>query len=68
MKKAEKNERSEIARTQLRTILNNIDAADSMAVPMCQDTGIHVFFVSGRITPGIEDRIRAGTLLSLIHI
>lgn len=62
LKEAEKKERSEIAKTQLRTILDNIKAADSLTVPMCQDTGIHVFFVSGRITPGIEDQIRAGTL------
>lgn len=62
MKEAEKKERSEIARTQLRTILDNIDAADRLTVPMCQDTGIHVFFVSGRITPDLEEHIRAGTL------
>lgn len=62
LKEAEKKERSEIARTQLRTILDNIDAADSLTVPMCQDTGIHVFFVSGRITPDLEEHIRAGTL------
>lgn len=62
LKGAEKKERSEIAKTQLRTILDNIEAADSLTVPMCQDTGIHVFFVSGRIIPGIEEQIRAGTL------
>ncbi len=62
LKEAEKKERSEIARTQLRTILDNIDAADRLTVPMCQDTGIHVFFVSGRITPDLEEHIRAGTL------
>ena len=62
LKEAEKKERSEIAKTQLRTILDNIEAADSLTVPMCQDTGIHVFFVSGRIIPGIEEQIRAGTL------
>ncbi len=62
LKEAEKKERSQIAKIQLRTILDNINAAGSLIVPMCQDTGIHVFFVSGRIIPGMEEQIRAGTL------
>lgn len=59
---AEMNETNAIAKTQLRTILENIDAAGKLRVPMCQDTGIHVFFVKGKITSDLEEKIRAGVL------
>lgn len=61
LKNAESNETNEIAKTQLQTILKNINAAENLALPICQDTGIHIFFVSGRILPDIEKEIRSGT-------
>jgi fumarate hydratase subunit alpha len=42
------------------TILDNIDAAGRLKVPMCQDTGVPVFFVSGRMIKGLEESIRRG--------
>ncbi len=42
---AYERETSETARAQLAAILNNIELAKSRSVPMCQDTGIMVFFV-----------------------
>lgn len=45
IKSAYKKEQNEIAKKNLETILKNIEAAGNLKVPMCQDTGIPVFFV-----------------------
>ena len=45
IKNAYEVEESEIARRNLEAILQNIEAAKKLGVPMCQDTGIPVFFV-----------------------
>ncbi len=45
LEKAYKAETEEIPKTQLKNILNNIDLAKESNIPMCQDTGIPVFFV-----------------------
>lgn len=60
LRAAEREETSEIARVQLRTILSNVEEARRLSVPLCQDTGVPVFFVSGRMFPGLEDGIRKG--------
>jgi len=57
---AEREETSEIARTQLRAILANVASADRLALPMCQDTGIPIFFVRGKCLPHLEEGIRRG--------
>jgi fumarate hydratase subunit alpha len=57
---AEEEETSEIARIQLRTILANVEMADRRTLPMCQDTGLPVFFVSGRCIPHLEEAVRRG--------
>jgi len=43
---AYRNETSEIARTQLKAILDNIKLARKKEVPVCQDTGIPLFYVT----------------------
>ena len=45
LRQAYDNEKSEIGRTQLKTILDNIELADKLKLPMCQDTGIISFYV-----------------------
>jgi fumarate hydratase subunit alpha len=45
LEKARKTERGEIAKTQLATILDNVKYARNKGVPICQDTGIPVFYV-----------------------
>jgi fumarate hydratase subunit alpha len=45
IEKAYKKETSETARAQLAAILKNIELAKKQMIPMCQDTGIMVFFV-----------------------
>ena len=58
--KAEREETSEVGRQQLRTILANVASADRLSVPMCQDTGIPIFFVKGKCIEGLEEGIRRG--------
>jgi fumarate hydratase subunit alpha len=45
IKKAYEEEENEIARSNLKTILENIDVAKKFRVPMCQDTGLPIVFV-----------------------
>jgi fumarate hydratase subunit alpha len=45
IKKAYDEEQSEIGKTQLKTILENIDLAENLKLPMCQDTGVISFYV-----------------------
>lgn len=42
---AYKHEDDKIARLNLKAILDNIEAAQEMGVPMCQDTGLPIVFV-----------------------
>ncbi len=45
LRKAEAREESPVAKSQLQAILKNIELAKNHGVPMCQDTGIQIFFV-----------------------
>ncbi len=45
IRKAEAREESPVAKSQLQAILKNIEIAETHSVPMCQDTGILIFFV-----------------------
>ncbi|MEN4006259.1 MAG: fumarate hydratase [Methanobacteriaceae archaeon] len=42
---AYKNEDHRLARLNLKAILDNIEAAEKLGVPMCQDTGLPIVFV-----------------------
>ncbi|MDO9044214.1 MAG: fumarate hydratase [Methanobacteriaceae archaeon] len=42
---AYKSEDSELGLLNLKAILDNIDAAEEMGVPLCQDTGLPIIFV-----------------------
>ncbi|HPR41462.1 MAG TPA: fumarate hydratase [Candidatus Methanofastidiosa archaeon] len=45
LNKALDSETNDVARVQLDTIINNIELARELGRPMCQDTGIHIFFL-----------------------
>jgi len=70
VRNAYEREESEIARRTLETILKNVEAAKKLRVPMCQDTGIPVFFVEiGRdlklefdLCEAIREGVRRATL------
>jgi fumarate hydratase subunit alpha len=53
-------ETNETAYSQLGGIMDNVKKAEFMGRPMCQDTGIPVFYVSGRFDVSIEESIRKG--------
>jgi fumarate hydratase subunit alpha len=69
LEKAHKTEREKIAKTQLATILENIGYARKKGIPICQDTGIPVFYVGigskAQVDLGIiEEAIAEGVRLA----
>jgi fumarate hydratase subunit alpha len=60
LERALAEETEEIAKAQLRTILENVRLAEEGRVPMCQDTGVPIFYVSGRWDEELESGIRQG--------
>lgn len=46
LKNAMKNETEEVPRMQLKAILDNLDLAEKTNTPLCQDTGVTIFYVS----------------------
>ena len=62
LKKAYENEVDEVPKMQLKAILDNMELAEDTCTPMCQDTGIHVFYVNVGNVPvkNIEEAIRTG--------
>ena len=53
-------ETNEIAYTQLGAIMENVKKAEHMGRPMCQDTGIPVFYVRGTFDSSIAKSIAEG--------
>lgn len=45
LERAYRQENNEIARLQLRSILANVRLAEKLGAPMCQDTGLPIFYV-----------------------
>jgi fumarate hydratase subunit alpha len=45
LEEAYKREEQDIARTNLEAVLENIQAAEELEIPMCQDTGLPIVFV-----------------------
>jgi len=60
LEEAYEGETDEIARMQCKAILENIELAHNEGLPLCQDTGIQVFFVkAGYDFPYLNDVIQA---------
>ena len=53
-------ETNEIAYSQLGAIMDNVKKAEFLGRPMCQDTGIPVFYVTGRFDHTTGDLIAEG--------
>ena len=47
LKGAHASEESKIPKLQLKNILENIEIASKKGVPICQDTGVHTFYLHG---------------------
>jgi len=64
LKSARDKESNAIARTQLSAIIKNADFAKENAIPMCQDTGVPVFFIDvgrgARLDFDLVEAIREG--------
>ena len=56
LRKDESIEENQVAKSQLQAILKNIEIAKNHAVPMCQDTGIMIFFaeLGTEFQPGFD--------------
>lgn len=61
---AAEEETHRIARVELENILDNLARAEELCVPICQDTGVFIFYLTIPpaipYTPDIEEAIRAG--------
>jgi fumarate hydratase subunit alpha len=72
LRKAETAEESQVAKSQLQAILKNIELAKNHGVPMCQDTGIMIFFLElgTEFQPGfdLEAAIREAVILATAEI
>lgn len=55
LKKAYREEESEAGKTQLEAILQNIELAEKTRTPVCQDTGVIIFYVkAGADVKGLD--------------
>lgn len=70
--KAETAEESPVAKSQLQAILKNLEIAKNHGVPMCQDTGIMIFFaeIGSEFQPSfdLEEAIREAVTLATAEI
>ena len=46
LKNAMKNETEDVPRMQLKAILDNLELAENTTTPLCQDTGVTIFYVN----------------------
>lgn len=53
-------ERNPTASTQLGAIMDNVKKAELLGRPMCQDTGIPIFYVRGKLDASIRKDIESG--------
>jgi len=60
LERARRTETDAVARVQLDTILKNLELGEARLLPMCQDTGLPLFYISGRCDEGIIPAIRKG--------
>jgi len=69
LKRARSSETSDIAEAELDTMIRNLEVAERLGVPICQDTGVPVVYVSlplevsltEAIYEGIADGVRRAT-------
>lgn len=67
LNQAYENEKSEIARLNIKSILKNLELAQENNVPMCQDTGLPIIFVKlgnvevENLEQGIIDGVKLAT-------
>ena len=60
LERARQTETSPVAKVQLDTILKNVGLGGMHLLPMCQDTGLALFYLTGPCDEGIVPAIRRG--------
>ena len=55
IKTAYENEKSETGKSQLGAIIKNFESGAQLCIPMCQDTGIHIYYVEIGVDCPIDD-------------
>ncbi len=60
LERARGSETEPVAKVQLDTILKNVELGEMRILPMCQDTGLPLFYISGHCDSGIIPAIRRG--------
>ena len=72
LKRAYREEENEVGKTQLKTILDNVELAEKKCAPMCQDTGVIIFYVrAGSQVEGldkIKDALRNATVKATLEV
>lgn len=63
LKKSVENEKSEVSRGVLKNLLKNAEIARRKEVPICQDTGMAVFFIE----IGNEVHVEGGTITEAVN-
>jgi fumarate hydratase subunit alpha len=58
LQRAHREEESEVGKTQLEAILNNVEFAEKTSTPMCQDTGVIIFYVKAGAQAKDLDKIK----------
>jgi fumarate hydratase subunit alpha len=55
LQRAYREEKSEVGKAQLKAILKNVELAEKMRAPLCQDTGVVIFYVkAGSQVTGLD--------------
>jgi fumarate hydratase subunit alpha len=66
LERAYSEEESEVGKAQLKAILKNVELAEKMRAPLCQDTGVVIFYVkAGSQVTGldkVEEALRNATV------
>jgi fumarate hydratase subunit alpha len=60
LEQARQTETEPIAKVQLDIILKNVELGEMRRLPMCQDTGLPLFYISGQCDEAIIPAIRRG--------
>ncbi len=60
LERARQMETEPVAMVQLDTILKNVELGEISQLPMCQDTGLPLFYISGHCDEGMIKAIRRG--------
>jgi fumarate hydratase subunit alpha len=68
LEKAYKVERGEIAKTQLAAIIDNVKYARKKGIPICQDTGMPVFYVGVGSKAKLDTGIIEGAIAQGVRI